>query len=484
MSVNGFGPHQLPDAPPTLPSILSSPPLPTPGAGTSGPFSVSLDPIAEATSPVPTSPGPVFPSPVPPNTQFMGPVTRLPPMKPPSLTRSLSHNADSAQVPPTAPGSSRPHRPAHLGLGPSPLASAKPIAATNGSARANSTLSVPPVPRTAFSSTFAQPQTEVILYAYAQLTGTLMLLPLAPPPGVPPSFGPSPAELSRNLALVRRRLRKPKVVGGGSMDLSLSFQPQPPRPGPRRKPSHGRSSSSLLGMLSPTNLLGVVSPAPSPRVPGAWTPTHRARVRSMSAQAPGTSLTAPPSPTAGGALGLGIGLGLGFGASTPELAHGRFPEEDEEDDPGAPLPTFEVPPSLLAVDLALAPGEVRSCEFFGPDAPTLPLVRFERLAIFTRESFTNGVLTRCPSHRHVHAYAARQHPAHLQWAHPRVRIPVRRGDVPRGPDIRAGHKARHAKFARRRRAREQSGDEGAHQGVQPCRRSVAFTSLSSPNLEF
>jgi hypothetical protein len=44
---------------------------------------------------------------------------------------------------------------------------------------------------------------------------------------------------------------------------------------------------------------------------------------------------------------------LGFGAGA-----------DEEDvDPDAPLPTFEVQPAMLAVDLALAAGESRSCEF-------------------------------------------------------------------------------------------------------------------------
>ena len=36
---------------------------------------------------------------------------------------------------------------------------------------------------------------------------------------------------------------------------------------------------------------------------------------------------------------------------------------DEEIDPEAPLPTFEVPQVMLAVDLCLQPGESRSCQY-------------------------------------------------------------------------------------------------------------------------
>jgi hypothetical protein len=37
---------------------------------------------------------------------------------------------------------------------------------------------------------------------------------------------------------------------------------------------------------------------------------------------------------------------------------------DEEIDPNAPLPTFEIQPAMLAVDLSLMPGESRSCGFY------------------------------------------------------------------------------------------------------------------------
>lgn len=161
------------------------------------------------------------------------------------------------------------------------------------------------------------------------------------------------------------------------MDLSLSFAPPgASRPGmSRRKPSHTRAATALFGILSPTNLLGggaQPSPATSPRPPGAWTPTHKPRVRSVS----NYRASAPTSPIMGAApRGLGLGLGFGFGQSTPDLGHGRpgfaspsgwgYEEEHGEDeDESAPLPTFEVPPSLLAVDVALAPGETRSCKSY------------------------------------------------------------------------------------------------------------------------
>ena len=39
-----------------------------------------------------------------------------------------------------------------------------------------------------------------------------------------------------------------------------------------------------------------------------------------------------------------------------------LPEPEEEVDPELPLPTLEVQPSMLAVDLSLGPGESRTCE--------------------------------------------------------------------------------------------------------------------------
>lgn len=57
-----------------------------------------------------------------------------------------------------------------------------------------------------------------------------------------------------------------------------------------------------------------------------------------------SSLLSPPT-ISPGVSGSGIGVG----------------GDEGEVDPEAPLPTFEIQPTMLAVDLGLAPGESRSC---------------------------------------------------------------------------------------------------------------------------
>ena len=52
-------------------------------------------------------------------------------------------------------------------------------------------------------------------------------------------------------------------------------------------------------------------------------------------------------------MGLGIGgVGLGMGAI----------QEGDDWDPDQPMSVFELPPTMLAVDMSLGPGEERSCE--------------------------------------------------------------------------------------------------------------------------
>jgi len=93
--------------------------------------------------------------------------------------------------------------------------------------------------------------------------------------------------------------------------------------------SHSRSTSltgSLLSLLSPSNY--------SPSI-------GRSRAPSLTSQSDTSS------------AGVGLGLGLSVGAANSV-------EEGEEE---IPLPVFEVQPAMLAVDLALGPGESRTCEY-------------------------------------------------------------------------------------------------------------------------
>ena len=214
-----------------------------------------------------------------------------------------------------------PRRPPQLGLGygPPPPPPTSPTAYQKP-------------PRTAFSSSFPIANTELILYAYAQLLGTLTITPLPD--------GPSSPDQSRNLNRLRTRLLKRKAVGGGSMDISSSLSAQPGSPtSPARRVSHGRSSSLSAGLLS---MLSPSSPGPQPSSQ-PFVPGHRARTSSVFSLFSNGQGPPPPSRSA---------VGLGFSTST---------SEDDEIDPDQPLPTLEVQPSMLAVDLSLGPGESRTC---------------------------------------------------------------------------------------------------------------------------
>jgi RAB6A-GEF complex partner protein 2 len=169
---------------------------------------------------------------------------------------------------------------------------------------------------------------ELVLYAYVHLTGTLFLLP-------PPSLARAPA-----LAALQRHKRGPR--GGGSMNIGIASPPT--------SRGHERRSTSIAGSL--WGLLS--SPASAVLSPG-----HRARAPSQS--------TSPTTPTTRSFASVGakltnqgkesVGLGLGgIGLSMGGVQDG------EEWDPEQPMPIFEAPPALLAVDLNLEPGEERSCE--------------------------------------------------------------------------------------------------------------------------
>ena len=246
--------HSLPPSPYALSASTSS-------------FSLILDPIAENSS-LPYPPSPLSASPI----------------AEPSFTSKLPRTT------PLKPG----RRPPQIGLG-------QP-----------SSISMSNVLRTAFSSSFPQPNTELILYSYAQLTGTVTITP-------PSGIFPTHAQLN-TLHNVRSSLSKRPAVGGGSMDITSSLHQQHT---PHRRSSHSRSaslSSGLLSLLSPSSLV--------------------------------TSASTPPATP----------------FLSPNLSANRDGEKDglgilaqDEINPETPLPTFEVQPTMLAVDLCLLPGESRSC---------------------------------------------------------------------------------------------------------------------------
>lgn len=192
-------------------------------------------------------------------------------------------------------------------------------------------------PRTALASTFAQPGTELVLYAYAQLGGALTL-----GAHMEDTSGRIGAQ-AQALAAVRSLLHRKQAVGGGRMDISSSLDsPAPPTPMSRNPSRHSRAtslSSSIMSLLTPP------PPTPTPMStqfqlqPPPRRPTHKARTPSLFGSLLSTSVSSPPA----------IGLG-----------HSLPPPEDIP--PDTPLPTFDVQPAMLAVDLVLAPGESRSCK--------------------------------------------------------------------------------------------------------------------------
>lgn len=170
--------------------------------------------------------------------------------------------------------------------------------------------------------------TELVLYAYVHLTGSLFLLP-------PPSLAHTSA-----LAALQRHKRGPR--GGGSMDIGVA-SPPPPRGHERRGAS---IAGSLWGLIS-SPASAVLSPGHRARMPSYGGSPNSPTTRSLASA--GTKLA--NHETEGVGLGLG-GMGIGLGGV----------QEGDEWIPDQPMPIFEVPPAMLAVDLSLGPGEERSCE--------------------------------------------------------------------------------------------------------------------------
>jgi hypothetical protein len=179
-----------------------------------------LSAITETNSPTPSTPAFSVPSPAPlsniEDPSMQSPTMPVPHLMPAPLKRSQSQASSSTDA----------RRPTNVGLGSNPLSGHPNIRSASAGqvpmATSPSSLAPDGVAHRAVSAPFAQSQTEVILYAYAQLVGTLTLAPASASAG----SGVAPAP---GLLALRRQLRAAQAVGGGRMDLALSFQPGPPR---------------------------------------------------------------------------------------------------------------------------------------------------------------------------------------------------------------------------------------------------------------
>ncbi|KAH9487327.1 RAB6A-GEF complex partner protein 2 [Psilocybe cubensis] len=294
-----------------LSPTTSTPPLPyTPTSSTST-FSLALDPIAEATmSPYPSTPAIGSPTIEPVSFTPHTPTADVP-----------SPNSVYAYPPPRPTN----HRPTPIGLG-------QPSNSPRGYLHP---------PRSAFATTFPPPNTELILYSYAQLSGTIQITPV-------PGALPTP-EQSQTLNAVRGALLSRSVLGGGSMDITSTMSAtSPASPKPRLRQTHSRSSSfsaGLLSILSPTSLVSSIA---SPSPPASATHSRSGSMRWRSTSSTAMPLAATPTSAR-----------FPNSSSSPSvLAFGNT--SGQEFDPEEPLPTFEIQPAMLAVDLSLAPGESRS----------------------------------------------------------------------------------------------------------------------------
>ncbi|THU96699.1 Rgp1-domain-containing protein [Dendrothele bispora CBS 962.96] len=198
-------------------------------------------------------------------------------------------------------------------------------------------------------------------------------------------------------------------VGNANANLNLGSAMSSDTPSSGTRPPHKRSSSIGMGMGLLNALLGPSSPAldPADNRNGYSSPMHASRSapdvsnpgypsgvvgssvynpisgripaegrsRAVSASASASSLNGGYS---GGSFGSIGSLGAWLTGSSPNpsssvssgvgLGGGVGKEIDAE----TPLPTFEVPPAMLAVDMVLKPGEERSYTYTLLLPPDLP----------------------------------------------------------------------------------------------------------------
>lgn len=264
-------------------------------------LSLALDPITEGYSPIsPATPDVVSPA-----------------YRHDNLTSSASF-PPAQKVNGISDGVSRAngHKPPHLGAG----------------------LGPPPRLKTTSTGNFSSPNTELILYSYAQLTGTVTLHPAHDSPLSP--------EQRHLLHMLRRELQATKAIGGGNMNIvpnspkALARGRKPlPAISTRRAAQHSRSvslSTGLLSLISPTSLM---PSSPPPLV----------------------------SPTGSSRHSRNSSVFSGFFGSSSSNVDADGPDwasvEEDANDADEPLPTFDVPPAMVAIDLSLMAGQSRTCTY-------------------------------------------------------------------------------------------------------------------------
>jgi RAB6A-GEF complex partner protein 2 len=311
---------------------------------------------------------------------------------PPKGSRPAFLNSDTSTIP---------HRPASLDL---PLYSAPPyIKPSHSQPHPQLHHSQPHLPHIAqpfdapYPSPYLEPRTassisspsfpitshvktELILYAYVQLTGSLMLLPGSNTTGASPNANSTLNQPETHaMKRLRAKLARRTVMGGGSMDITPSLQsmrsssaavtptllsaapslgsgigssprlgpgPAGARP-PRIRATHARSPSltaeffsSLLSPASPSSPYSALPPSPLPTTTNG---TPRSALHRSSASTSNIK-----------------SLSISAGADDPRDGNDAT-DQDVLVDPESPLPMFDSQPSMLAVDLSLGPGESKSC---------------------------------------------------------------------------------------------------------------------------
>ena len=302
----------------SIPSPLSasttSPVPPSPSIST--PFSSALDPISEG-SPTPLAE-------VGPHNSELGQTHSTPLPRPISSAGAFIHSPRPLKIghANSILQDAQQHSLAEIGLGqPSSNRHA-------GHARSNSitTIRQPPTKpapaRGTFSSSYSVPNTEVLLWSYAQLLGTVEL----------DEAGGLVSTVEASALRTRlSSLSGAGVVGGGRMDIGAHVGPGGLSAGSRTR------RSFISSFLSP--------PSSSPSSPSSS--TFGLGLGSLS------SLWSSPSPSPSHLMQDGTRSQPSVNSPMLAVSAGL---------PSNALPTFETQPSMLAVDLNLAPGESRTCE--------------------------------------------------------------------------------------------------------------------------